>query len=429
MDYQEFRAKTVDECITSATVKFGVPSDRLDYVVIDEGKAGFLFGIGSRDAVINARIKEQKVVEKVKKTVEEVKANVKPAANQIQKKSDRKPEKKVEKVVEKAVEKKVQPAEKAEPANVKAEKKAEKKIDKPAKSEKKPVKNTEEKKADKAAGKAERKAEAFEKKEASAETPKKAENKKSVGGIITADEIEKRAAAAAARAKAEGIDLSDNSENEERPKKRDRRDRRDRRNRRDRGERKGRKFNERVESAPAEVPEKQHKPSQPKPDRVVLPKTEEEVAEMKEKARTFLENIFRCMGINVELTMEYDQKEGCLGCTFSGDEMGILIGKRGQTLDSLQYLTSLVINKNKNDYTRVKLDTEDYRARRADTLENLSRNIAYKVKRTRRPVALEPMNPYERRIIHSSLQGNRYVETYSEGEEPYRHVVVAPKRQ
>lgn len=418
MDYQEFRAKTVDECITSATVKFGVPSDRLDYVVIDEGKAGFIFGIGSRDAVINARIKEKKVVEKVKKTVEEIKANVKPAANQIQKKSDRKPEKKVEKAVEKAVEKKVQPAEKAEPANVKAEKKAEKKIDKPAKSEKKPVKNTEE-----------RKAEAFEKKEASAEAAKKAESKKSVGGIVTADEIEKRAAAAAARAKAEGIDLSDNSENEERPKKRDRRDRRDRRNRRDRGERKGRKFNERVESAPAEVPEKQHKPSQPKPDRVVLPKTEEEVAEMKEKARTFLENIFRCMGINVELTMEYDQKEGCLGCTFSGDEMGILIGKRGQTLDSLQYLTSLVINKNKNDYTRVKLDTEDYRARRADTLENLSRNIAYKVKRTRRPVALEPMNPYERRIIHSSLQGNRYVETYSEGEEPYRHVVVAPKRQ
>ncbi len=418
MDYQEFRAKTVDECITSATVKFGVPSDRLDYVVIDEGKAGFIFGIGSRDAVINARIKEKKVVEKVKKTVEEIKANVKPAANQIQKKSDRKPEKKVEKAVEKAVEKKVQPAEKAEPANVKAEKKAEKKIDKPAKAEKKPVKNTEE-----------RKAEAFEKKEASAEAAKKAESKKSVGGIVTADEIEKRAAAAAARAKAEGIDLSDNSENEERPKKRDRRDRRDRRNRRDRGERKGRKFNERVESAPAEVPEKQHKPSQPKPDRVVLPKTEEEVAEMKEKARTFLENIFRCMGINVELTMEYDQKEGCLGCTFSGDEMGILIGKRGQTLDSLQYLTSLVINKNKNDYTRVKLDTEDYRARRADTLENLSRNIAYKVKRTRRPVALEPMNPYERRIIHSSLQGNRYVETYSEGEEPYRHVVVAPKRQ
>ena len=429
MDYQEFRAKTVDECITSATVKFGVPSDRLDYVVIDEGKAGFLFGIGSRDAVINARIKEKKVVEIVKKTVEEVKANVKPAANQTQKKSDRKPEKKVEKAVEKAVEKKLQAAEKAEPANVKAEKKADKKIDKPAKSEKKPVKNIEEKKADKAAGKAERKAEAFEKNEASAETPKKAETKKSAGGIVTADEIEKRAAAAAARAKAEGIDLSDNSENEERPKKRDRRDRRDRRNRRDRGERKGRKFNERVESAPTEVPEKQHKTSQPKPDRVVLPKTEEEVAELKEKARTFLENIFRCMGINVELTMEYDQKEGCLGCTFSGDEMGILIGKRGQTLDSLQYLTSLVINKNKNDYTRVKLDTEDYRARREDTLENLSRNIAYKVKRTRRPVALEPMNPYERRIIHSSLQGNRYVETYSEGEEPYRHVVVAPKRQ
>ena len=157
-------------------------------------------------------------------------------------------------------------------------------------------------------------------------------------------------------------------------------------------------------------------------------KSEEEVAEIMNLARTFLEDVFRCMDTKVEITMEYNQKEGCLGCTFAGEEMGILIGKRGQTLDSLQYLTSLVINKNKSDYTRVKLDTEDYRARRADTLENLSRNIAYKVKRSRKAVALEPMNPYERRIIHSALQNNKFVETYSEGEEPYRHVVVAPKR-
>jgi spoIIIJ-associated protein len=160
----------------------------------------------------------------------------------------------------------------------------------------------------------------------------------------------------------------------------------------------------------------------------VNPKTEEEVAEMKTKASEFLAGVFGAMGISVETSMEYDQTEGCLCCSFSGDDMGILIGKRGQTLDSLQYLTSLVINKNKNDYTRVKLDTEDYRARRADTLENLARNIAFKVKRSHRAVSLEPMNPYERRIIHSALQGNRYVETYSEGEEPYRHVVVAPKR-
>ena len=108
--------------------------------------------------------------------------------------------------------------------------------------------------------------------------------------------------------------------------------------------------------------------------------------------------------------------------------MGILIGKRGQTLDSLQYLTSLVVNKNRQGYIRVKLDTEDYRRRRKETLENLARGIAYKVKKTRKPVVLEPMNPYERRIIHSALQGNRYVETTSEGEEPYRHVVVKTQK-
>ena len=108
--------------------------------------------------------------------------------------------------------------------------------------------------------------------------------------------------------------------------------------------------------------------------------------------------------------------------------MGILIGKRGQTLDSLQYLTNRVANKMQDGYVRVKLDTEDYRRRRKETLENLAKNIAYKVKRTKKPISLEPMNPYERRIIHSALQGNKFVETYSEGSEPYRHVVVAPKR-
>ena len=122
------------------------------------------------------------------------------------------------------------------------------------------------------------------------------------------------------------------------------------------------------------------------------------------------------------------QHDGCLEVDFEGEDMGILIGKRGQTLDSLQYLTSLVVNKGKSDYIRVKLDTEDYRRRRKETLENLARGIAYKVKKTRKPVVLEPMNPYERRIIHSALQGNKFVETVSEGEEPYRHVVVKLKR-
>lgn len=112
----------------------------------------------------------------------------------------------------------------------------------------------------------------------------------------------------------------------------------------------------------------------------------------------------------------------------SGDEMGVLIGKRGQTLDSLQYLVSLVVNKESENYIRVKVDTENYRQRRKETLENLAKNIAYKVKRTKRPVSLEPMNPYERRIIHSALQGDKYVTTHSEGEEPFRRVVVTLKR-
>ena len=135
------------------------------------------------------------------------------------------------------------------------------------------------------------------------------------------------------------------------------------------------------------------------------------------------------MELQVQIKMEYKNEEGNLNIDFEGEDMGILIGKRGQTLDSLQYLTSLVVNKGRQGYIRVKLDTEDYRKRRKETLENLARSIAYKVRKTRRPVSLEPMNPYERRIIHSALQGNRYVETCSEGNEPYRHVVVKLKNR
>ena len=117
------------------------------------------------------------------------------------------------------------------------------------------------------------------------------------------------------------------------------------------------------------------------------------------------------------------------GITLEGDDMGILIGKRGQTLDSLQYLVSLIVNKGTEGYLRVKLDTENYRERRKETLETLAKNIAYKVKRTRRPVSLEPMNPYERRIIHAAVQNDKYVTTRSEGEEPFRHVVIALKKE
>ncbi len=155
----------------------------------------------------------------------------------------------------------------------------------------------------------------------------------------------------------------------------------------------------------------------------------EEIKDIENRAFVFLRDIFASMDLGeVEIVSKYNTKDGCLEVDFEGNDMGILIGKRGQTLDSLQYLTSLVVNKGKSSYIRVKLDTEDYRRRRKETLENLARGIAYKVKKTRKPVVLEPMNPYERRIIHSALQGNKFVETISEGEEPYRHVVVKLKR-
>ncbi len=147
-----------------------------------------------------------------------------------------------------------------------------------------------------------------------------------------------------------------------------------------------------------------------------------------DKAADFLKQVFDAMNMIVLVDVKYDEENHNLSIDLSGDEMGVLIGKRGQTLDSLQYLVSLVVNKDSEEYIRVKVDTEDYRKRRKETLENLAKNIAYKVKRTKRPVSLEPMNPYERRIIHSALQNDRYVTTHSEGEEPFRRVVVTLKR-
>ena len=180
-----------------------------------------------------------------------------------------------------------------------------------------------------------------------------------------------------------------------------------------------------TETAKASKEEKQVKASKP----IEIITDPEEIKDIEERAVVFLRDVFGSMDLGeVQITSKYNTTDGCLEVDFEGEDMGILIGKRGQTLDSLQYLTSLVVNKGKSDYIRVKLDTEDYRRRRKETLENLARGIAYKVKKTRKPVVLEPMNPYERRIIHSALQGNKFVETVSEGEEPYRHVVVKLKR-
>ena len=146
-----------------------------------------------------------------------------------------------------------------------------------------------------------------------------------------------------------------------------------------------------------------------------------------DEGEEFLQNIFHEMNMEVDIAVAYNKEEQVVDIVLTGEDMGILIGKRGQTLDSLQHLVSLVINKHSEEYIRVKLDTENYRERRKETLEQLAKNIAYKVKRTRRPASLEPMNPYERRVIHSALQADRYVETHSEGEEPFRKVVVTLK--
>lgn len=511
MDYLEFKAKTVEEAITQACLKYGVTSERLDYTVVDEGKARFFGLFGSREAVIKARVKE----EKKNPAAETIKKDAQLSKNFDSKNVDKKSGKKVANA-NRAAEKKSDTSGKssgkaegsssgkaegksagkgnsgknisqnteseangkdglkpvsdvdgktnAVPAVSKEAQAGEKVVDGYKKSGKGEKAGKYEKKGGRS-GKSERKNDRqggrgdkagrqsrsrYEENADGIDLPEKKasdgaedafanESQAAInqnfngkagryaGDIVTADEIEKRAAAAAAKAMEEGVTYPEEMQGEDRPSRRDRRDRRDRRGRRNDRQGRGRKYGE--ENAEYAGSEKPHKQSQPKPARIVTPKSDEEVAEMKEAAKSFLDNVFRCMDVNVDITMDYDPIEGCLNCIFAGDEMGILIGKRGQTLDSLQYLTSLVVNKNKNDYTRVKLDTEDYRARREDTLENLSRNIAYKVRRTGRSVALEPMNPYERRIIHSSLQGNRFVETYSEGEEPYRHVVVAPKRK
>ena len=194
------------------------------------------------------------------------------------------------------------------------------------------------------------------------------------------------------------------------------------------------------------VPEKKEEPVVEKKVEAPAPKTEEspsfknekvsskapiniDVPALEKSVKDFLSQVFEAMQLEVEIITKIDEENKVIDVEFQGPEMGMLIGKRGQTLDSLQYLTNLAVNKQSDSYIKVKLDTEDYRKRRKETLENLAKNIAYKVKRTKRPVSLEPMNPFERRVIHSALQNDKYVSTHSEGEEPYRHVVVTLKRQ
>lgn len=188
--------------------------------------------------------------------------------------------------------------------------------------------------------------------------------------------------------------------------------------------RKERPVREKRTEKPANRKSEDDKTEQVIKEQQILVKVEDQTIQAVEQ---FVKDTLKAMNMEVEITSSID-KDGALCVNMKGDHMGILIGKRGQTLDSLQYLANRVANKHQSGYVRVKLDTENYRARREETLRHLAKNIAHKVKRNRRPVVLEPMNPYERRIIHSALQSDPYVTTHSEGEEPYRKVVVTLKR-
>lgn len=181
-----------------------------------------------------------------------------------------------------------------------------------------------------------------------------------------------------------------------------------------------------VEKKPADKPVSKPVPA-PTFASVITKPADEATLALLNRVEKFLGEMFDAMHMAVTIETGYDEAEKTIIVNLSGSEMGVLIGKRGQTLDSIQYLASLVVNKGEEEYIRVKVDTENYRERRKETLETLARNISFKVKRTKRPVSLEPMNPYERRVIHAALQNDKYVVTRSEGVEPYRHIVISPK--
>ena len=336
-EYIEITEKTVDDAITTACQRLSVTSNRLDYIVVQREKSGFL-GIGAKPAIIKARIKD--AADATQAILDDVinKAEKKMLKDTVRK--EEKPE--AVKAPEPVVKKEVKEAKKAEKTEKAEKKEAEK-------AEKKEVKE----------------------KDKEAKKNNKRKNKKASS---------KKAAPAEAEVK------------------------------------------------PAEVPETEAAAPAPKKKAAIPVLTDEQISEIKKKAHEFLVGVFNTMDMSVEISEDYQKDTGILTVNMEGEDMGVLIGKRGQTLDSLQYLVSLVVNKDVDGYIHVKADTENYRERRKKTLENLAKNIAFKVKRTRQPVALEPMNPYERRIIHSALQNEKFITTFSAGEEPYRKVVVALKK-
>ncbi len=384
MSWIKVSAKTVADALMEASIQLGTSSDNIEYHVLEQGSSGFLGLIGAKKAVIEA---------KKKKTDEDLMKEVFGDMN--------------ESLKEEAVEKKPQKEQEQDLQKKPSDEEASKEVRKEAKREVK--KEKKEAAAAKEPGKGARKENIKE--DAVSREPAAGQTEKEESAGQENQRRPRQANKERTPVKEGGRNSRGGRRNQKRPRD---------------GEnsfqkKKGTMPEEKTAAVPAEnVPEK----TEEKVPRIPKEPADPEV--VKKKAETFLKNIFRTMDMEVQIEMSFE--EDSLSVNITGEEMGLLIGKRGQTLDSLQYLTSLVVNKGNAAYVRVKLDTEDYRNRRKATLENLARNIALKVRKTRRPVFLEPMNPYERRIIHSALQNDPYVTTHSEGDEPCRKVVVTLRK-
>ena len=369
--YIKVTGKTIEDAILEASILLGTTRDNVEYHVLEKESRGFL-GIGAKKAMIEARRKTEE-----KSIIDEVFREKQPAGKAKSKKNAE-PEKKAVKKVEKKTGKE----EKAEKGKTEKAKDPEKKEEKAEKAKADKAKDTgkkEEKTEKKMEKKAEKKSEKAVKKTGKTEKTEKTDNTGLTNKTETAEKEEKSPESA----KQPETETAVPEEN------------------------------------PSSVPAAAETESTPR-----MPADPEVVVS---RATKFLSEMLSAMG--VEATIRTEFADGTLNIDLEGDDMGVLIGKRGQTLDSIQYLTSLVVNKGKAAYVRVKIDTENYRERRKATLENLAKNMAFKVKKTRRPAYLEPMNPYERRIIHSALQNDPYVTPHSEGDEPTRKVVITLKKR
>ena len=397
MDMITVSAKTLDEAITKALIELQTTSEHLHYEIIQKESSGFLGLFGAKPCVIRARVMGEEEEKALKKAVLEKEKAEKAAA--------RAAEKPVSKPVQKSSER---------PAEKPAKREFEKKDSEKRESDKKEFQKRDAEKRD-----ADKK-----------ETDKKEFDKKE----FDKKEFDKKDSDRKPFEKKEGEKKNFEKKNSERrnfEKKESGRKDFEKKNFEKNSEKNfDKNLDKNFERKRQEKPEAEPKAAEAKPEKEQKAKPPVNVDEalVRKNAKEFLEQVFGAMGMQVVIDTVYNAEEGELQVMMAGDDMGILIGKRGQTLDSLQYLVSLVVNKETDGYLRVKLDTENYRERRKETLETLAKNISYKVKRTKRPVSLEPMNPYERRIIHSALQNDRYVVTRSEGEDPYRHVVISLKR-